>query len=295
MKTAFIADEQCAEKIISLIDNVDCVSELRPERFMKKMFENRGDAAAFSPFPLPKDGLERRNPLIVALGDSVTAGHFEFAANPETEFAKTHPGPLTPDDLAELRDSGAFSPDSGVRPTYEVVDVQAAYPDRFREKLIDKYGFTSVSVVNSGIAGDTIVGMEHRLTRDVIRYQPDLILINASLNWFPDCGTTEPYAKSFENVVARCKEETEADIILLTPNAAIPYQFDNPRSSLDERVEVIRNTAEKLHVCLADAYKVWQAYIAEGYPPEELLANGVNHPSAAGHEVFAKVLMKLFN
>ncbi len=294
MKTTFVTEESCREKILALVESLDCVSRLRPERFMRKMFENRGDAAAFSAFALDEEGLERRNPLIVALGDSVTAGHFEFVADPESDFGKKHPGPLTAEHMRELFESAKGSGTSG-SVTTEIVDTRAAYPDRFREKLIDRYGFTSVSMVNSGIAGDTVLGMEHRLDRDVIRYQPDLILINASLNWFESCGSTEDYEKSFVNIVSRCLEETEADIILMTPNAALPYQFDNPACSLESRVEVIRNTAEKMNTCLADTYMVWKAYEAEGYPLKQLLTNGVNHPSAAGHEVFARVLMKLFD
>ena len=33
----------------------------------------------------------------------------------------------------------------------------------------------------------------------------------------------------------------------------------------------------------------------QGIPWSELLANGMNHPEAEGHEVYAKVLMKLLD
>ncbi|MCD7746371.1 MAG: hypothetical protein LUI13_14010 [Lachnospiraceae bacterium] len=46
-------------------------------------------------------------------------------------------------------------------------------------------------------------------------------------------------------------------------------------------------------VCLADTYAVWEAYEAAGYPVKALLANGMNHPSKTGHEMYARVLMKL--
>lgn len=294
MRSAVITEERYSERIFALADSLDCVSALRPERFMKIMYENRGDAAAFSDFPLPEDGLERRNPLIVALGDSVTAGHFEFVADPDTEFGKAHPGPLSRADLQEYQ---AFFSRSGRPPKRltEIVDVRAAYPDRFREKLIDRYGFTSVSVVNSGIAGDTVLGMERRLTRDVIRYQPDLILINASLNWYENCGSTADYEKAYVNMVTRCRTETDADIILMTPNAVRSSFMANPASTLESRVEVIRETAARLDVCLADAYRVWEAYAEEGNPPEALLTGGGVHPATAGHELYARVLMKLFD
>jgi len=276
MKTEFVTDKKNSGIILDLVDSVNCINSIYPVHFMKLMWENRGEAAAFSAFPLPEDGLERKNPLIVGLGDSVTAGHFEFLLSPEENQRKIEEGSLTPYDVLE------------------VVDVQEAYLDRFRKKLIDKYGSTSVSVVNSGIAGDTIIGMERRLTRDVIRYQPDLIIINASINWMPDCGSNDVYRDTLDKVVSRCRNETQADIILLTPNMSLPTPFDNPFSSLDSRVDIIRSIAEEHQVCLVDVYKIWKAYVDAGYPAECLLANGVNHPSTTGHEVYAKALMKLF-
>ena len=129
----------------------------------------------------------------------------------------------------------------------------------------------------------------------MIRYQPDLILINGSLNWFPNCGSNEVYRQSLENVVKRCKAETEADIVLITPNYALPGPFDNPLSTLESRVEIMRSIAKEQDVCLADAYMVWSAFKEAGHPVTRLLANGVNHPSEAGHELFARVLMKLID
>lgn len=80
---------------------------------------------------------------------------------------------------------------------------------------------------------------------------------------------------------------------MMTPNMDIPGPFANPHSSLEERVEVIRNMAEKKGVCLADTYAVWKSFEAAGYPVKALLANGMNHPSITGHEDYARVLMKL--
>lgn len=281
MKTQFITKEPYASAFLELANTVRCTSGNRPEKFMKLMYENRGEAAAFSLFPMPGDCLERKNPLIVAVGDSVTAGHFEFLL----DFAA----------VEKMRVEGILTPDV----FGEVVDVLNGYVDRFRQKLIEKYEATSVSVVNSGIAGDTILGIERRLDRDVLRYQPDLVLVNASLNWMKHCGSNAEYRRALKAVVLRIQNETKAEIVLLTPNAVlpppVPTPLDHPDSTLDDRVQIIRDIAEELSVCLVDTYKIWEAYKAQGYPIKELLANGSNHPSTAGHEVYARALMQLFD
>ena len=57
---------------------------------------------------------------------------------------------------------------------------------------------------------------------------------------------------------------------------------------------MIRRIAAEENVCLADTYAVWEGFVNEGHPLPELLANRMNHPTPAGHRVYAEVLMKFF-
>lgn len=274
MKTQFVTPQEYADAFLSLVEAWQPKDERRPDTFRRIMRQNRGSLNRFTCYGEPEDGLERRNPLVAILGDSVTAGHFEFVGNPEAMFQKVDAGMLEEDDVIE------------------VTDVRAGYATRLRDKLIDEYEQTSVNVLNCGIAGDTVLGMRARLTRDVILPQPDLVIINASLNWAAECGDTARYADVLQQIVRRVKAETQAEIILMTPNKELPGPLTNPQSTLDERVAVIRRLAEEEDVFLADAYAVWEEYARQGYPVEALLANGSNHPSVTGHEGFARLLMK---
>ena len=277
MRTMYRTPEKYAAEALRLARETKAAGSRRPEKFRKAMRENRGALNVFTPFLENRTGMERKNPLIVALGDSVTAGHFEFNGDPAELFAKADAGGLGPDDAIEI------------------TDARECYLERFRLKLIDYYEMTSVSTVNSGIAGDNLYGMQKRLYRDVIRYQPDLVLINASLNWPEPCGDTAVYEKMLSEIVETVKEETKSDIILMTPNMELhpEGQPGNPVSTLAERVGVIRRIADKSEVCLADTWAVWEKYRDLGYPVKALLANGLNHPSVTGHEMFAEVLMHL--
>ena len=104
-------------------------------------------------------------------------------------------------------------------------------------------------------------------------------------------------------MVRRLKKETEADIILLTPNGDLPNNTPfmqrmgqaGIEPTTGERAEAIRAVAEEEQVCLADVYAVWEEARRRGCPWKEILANGVNHPGVEGHEVYAAVLMKLFD
>lgn len=281
MRTTYRIREPYASVFLQCARDEPCHSPVRPERFIRAMCENQGSLGMMSGFGLAEDGLERRNPLIAAMGDSVTAGHFEMLL-PGTEEGRQR-------FLAQMQ--------AGEHPAIEVTDARESYVEKFRAMLFDRYERTSVSTVNCGIAGDNLIQMDKRLYRDVIQLQPHLVLINGSLNWDPDLGTTEFYHDLLQSMVQRLKAETTADIVLLTPNGMVPMSMipgqEPQEDTLPERVEAIRTIARTEQVCLADTYAVWEAARAAGCPWEELLANRTNHPSVEGHEVYAITLMKL--
>ena len=299
MKTTYRIREPFASTFLQCADDFVCNSPARPERFIRKMMENTGTAGAMYGF-VDENGLEKKNPVIVALGDSVTAGHFEGLFTPElmAKLAEVY-SPLS--EGGSFLDVGKKIIEMGGLPPMEITDARESYIEKFREKLIDKFENTSVSVINAGIAGDYLPSMSARAERDVIRYQPDLILINGSLNWNDEAmGDENVYKTILQQLVRTLKEKTDADIILLTPNGDLPatmfaemgYQMPDPTTW--KRCEKIREVAQEENVCLADARAVWDAAKEKGCPWEELLANKVNHPSVEGHEVYARVLMKLF-
>lgn len=291
MRTTFRVRQPYADIFLKCAEEAQCVSPVRPVRFIEKMKTNQGHIGMMNGMGLDDEGLERKNPVIVGIGDSVTAGHFEI---------------LLPFDLEEkqkicrhVMELVAKGDNEALKklPPVEITDARECYLEKFREMLIDKYELTSVSVINAGISGDNLIGMSKRVDRDVIRYQPDLVLINGALNWESELGSAEDYKEILRELTIKIKKETEADIILLTPNGDLPNtmfgNLDAPEPTTPQRVRAIREIAQEEQVCLADVYAVWEKARESGCPWKELLSNGVNHPGVEGHEVYAMVLMKL--
>ncbi len=275
MTTKFKTDEQYIAKLRKIADDLDITGNRRPIKFKQKMLKNRGFVNVFSAFP-STDGLEPKNPLIVALGDSVTAGHFEFNFPDADSFFK------------KIENEGVKADD-----VLEMIDARKSYVDVFRSLLIDKYQQTSVSIINSGIAGDTVTGMLKRLQRDVIRYAPDLVLIHASLNWGEEHGDDNKYRRTLLEIVQKIKLNLDTEIVLITPNFSL--NETNPVSSLSNRVKAMREIAEQEETCIVDIYTIWENYSAEGNDILPLLANGLNHPSEQVHAFHAEMLMRLFD
>lgn len=208
-----------------------------------------------------------KNPLIVALGDSVTQGCFEGNLNYTVDMIKE------------------FYPD-GIK-LESVIDTENVYHEKFRIKLSHKYN-APVSVINSGIGGDSVVNMLPRIHRDVLLHSPHLVLINASLNGpSGDIGLYEKYLRA---IIERIIDNCEAEIILITPNMIA----GSWKRDLDIRVNIIRDIAVEKHLCIADTYAVWEEIEASGINMGVLLSNRINHPVIAGHEIYAIELMKLF-
>lgn len=277
LKTVYEMSDETKEAFIRFAKERSRYNDVIPQQFIKKMKTNTGSISDLTTFGKDENGLERKNPLIVALGDSVTAGHFEWNLSSNEKMRLFQEGNID------------FS-----KPL-EVHDAREAYHEKFRKKLIDLFELTSVSVINAGIAGDTIYGMAARLERDVLRYDPDLVLINGSLNWPEESGSIANFEQILQDMVQKVKIHTDSDIILMTPNLALPNPLSSGNSMLVERVKMIRQVAMLEQVCLVDTYAVWEEFVNQGYNLKEMFANGINHPTPAGHEVYAIELMKLFH
>lgn len=214
-----------------------------------------------------KDRYHVRNPLIVALGDSVTQGCFEGNLNYSRQM------------MEEFYPGGERIPG--------VIDTVNVYHETFRKRLAEKYN-APVSVVNSGIGGDTVINMFDRLERDVIRYSPHLVLVNASLNG--PSGDLETYEKNLRAVVDGILDNTDAEIIMMTPNMVTKSWMHD----LECRADVIRKVGIEKDLCIADTFTIWREIEKNGIDINILLSNRINHPVIIGHEIYAIELMKLF-
>lgn len=297
MKTTYRIKQPYCDLFLQCARETPCQSPARPERFLRKMAMNQGILGVLSGFGLDSQGLERKNPVIVALGDSVTAGHFERLPSQgdpaQVMEATTRQMELTERLGAQGVEEAFAKGELPALPPVEIADARESYLEKFRELLLDQFELTSVSTINAGIAGDHLLSMIARADRDVVRYQPDLVLINGVLNWGLNLGTTAQYKEHLRGLVRKLQQETEADIVLVTPNGDLPNPPPPQGEGTPDRVEAVRQVAWEEGVCLADTYAVWERARELGCPWEELLCNGVNHPSVEGHLVYAITLMKL--
>ena len=220
-------------------------------------------------------------PITIAfLGDSVTQGCFECY--------------LTGPDSLET-----------------VFDYKSAYSTRVKEILNMLYPNVQINIINSGISGDRAVCGAQRLERDVISYNPDLVVVSYGLNdsSYGGLEKMDEYINSLEDIFARVKK-SGAEIIFLTQNymntktsphlrnklfidLAEHFAGDVQNSGiLKKYFEAARLCCEKHGVAVCDLYPVWERLCESGVDITELLANKLNHPIREFHYYMAMKLVE---
>ncbi len=184
----------------------------------------------------------------------------------------------------------------------------AVYHQRLKGMLEARYPRCVFSVINSGIGGDTATASLSRLDRDVLRYQPDLVLVAFGLNDVSDAqeGLAE-FTASLHAIVRRVRCETPADVVMLTPPFMAMHespQVDPAHRDILPRVirfqsegvlgrfaVAIREVAASEKTALADIYAEWDALAKRGVDTTGLLANGINHPTGEAHAIMANCVL----
>lgn len=214
---------------------------------------------------------------VVFLGDSVTHGCFEVSFDGE----KYHP----------------------------VFDEEHSYTAIFRRMVKTLYPATQLNIVNSGISGNTAAKGLERLSRDVLAYHPDLVVVCFGLN---DCTAgldgIDTYARNMREIVERVKA-SGAEVIVMTPSAttdSVHYLLPTARERedaghlaaltregvVDAYMDAARAVAAECEVALVDCYAIWKKFAAAGVEINEILSNKINHPTRELHLVFAYELLR---
>lgn len=104
-----------------------------------------------------------------------------------------------------------------------VFDPVNAYSMKMRELLAVLYPNVQVNIINSGISGDSAANGAIRLERDILRYQPDLVVVSYGLNDSTlGRGRISEYTDALAMIFERLKA-ADIECIFLTENMMNTY------------------------------------------------------------------------
>lgn len=180
-----------------------------------------------------------------------------------------------------------------------------------QEALFEKHGGNRVFTINAGRCGGTAADALTRLDRDVIRFQPDLVIIAFSMN---DGGQgpagLESFSSAIREIVRKLRDQCGCEILLCTTNPVVVS--NEPGVPKDRRpgsewpgmhhhlyAKRLVELAAELDCPVVDHYTLWtqaERRTDWGQDPNHLwmrMSDAI-HPNALGHLCFFREMAHLF-
>ena len=224
-----------------------------------------------------EDNPGTRTPIIAFLGDSVTQGCFE-----------------------------TYQRDGKMK---VVFDSREAYAEKVKGILALLYPQAPVSVMNAGVNGSSAIQGYVRLKRDVLAFQPDLLVVCFGLNDSnAEAEGIDTYRNALRDIFTTAKA-AGIETIFMTPNMmntdssrvckgeileplAEIFAKRQKEGLFDAYMEAAREVCREENITLCDCYAIWKRMYECGVDTTSLLANGLNHPIREMHELFAWQLVQ---
>lgn len=191
-----------------------------------------------------------------------------------------------------------------------VFDSKSSYPTRVKEILNILFPSAQINVINSGISGDNAINGNDRFERDIVPFNPDLVVVSFGLN--DSCqgkGRIGQYAEALKNIFNKVKGIGAECIFIFQNmmNTRISCHLKEERErSLAKTFAEIQNTgivelycqeakkvADSCGVEFCDIYHAWAIMYESGVDVTELLSNKYNHPERQFHYYVAIKLIEI--
>jgi acyl-CoA thioesterase I len=193
------------------------------------------------------------------------------------------------------------------------IEYATSYPVLLKELLTEDFG--EVEVINSGIAGGTIVDAYNRMESDVLDYKPHLVIINFGLNdgriqkkngnddeaensvdgrdreEYPVTNVKlENFVKYYRLIVDRMKP-FDIKVILMGINYVHILPSAEDDMSAEEQMKIYKKYNEKIREISVDNHidyiDLWSIFNKDDEEPGYLQGDGI-HPDAEGLGVIAE-------
>ncbi|MCC9605556.1 SGNH/GDSL hydrolase family protein [Blastopirellula sp. JC732] len=162
-----------------------------------------------------------------------------------------------------------------------------AWCDMLGLLLQQAYPGAKLEMINAGVSGHTTVNALARIERDVLKKEPNLVVIGFGMN---DVARTpfEEFAPNLREIIRRC-QEVGAEVVLCTPNAVSETE-PRPEVKVAKYSEAIRAVAAELQLPVVDIFTSWKQLREDDPVGWSLLMSDEIHPNMTGHIRFAELI-----
>jgi len=169
--------------------------------------------------------------------------------------------------------------------------VSKGYLDYFKEKIYDKFPERKLNLINKGIPGDTSQGGIHRLRGDVLRYEPNCVLLQFALNDAFAGYSPELFKSNIEEIITGIKESSNSEIILVS---SVCLGSDRENAFIEVFYSQLEELARRYELPVARVHEYWKKKISEGVDFKSLVQSDFVHPTSEGYRLMAEAVMEVF-
>ena len=166
-------------------------------------------------------------------------------------------------------------------------DPAHTYPALLADELRRRWPQPAVTVINKGVRGEIASEMLARFERDVLRYEPSLVIWQTGSNHALRSESLEGYAATIRQGINRLKA-AKADVVLMDPQFA-PRVLARPVHLMV--VDSIDAVAKDMNVAVFRRFAVMQHWILNGqYKLEDIISNDGLHMNDVSYRCIARLL-----
>lgn len=163
------------------------------------------------------------------------------------------------------------------------------FPDVMRREILRLQSNAKISVTNSGRVGDTIPDNVARFERDVLSFNPDLILWQLGTNDIAWGGQADDQLKTKIVQGVHSLKASGADVILMDLQYT-PMVLASPYYSRMQ--EIISEVAQQERIGLFSRFALMRKSIDAGVPPSALVSWDRLHNSTEGYDCIGRALAR---
>lgn len=164
----------------------------------------------------------------------------------------------------------------------------------FTTMLSDKTDLKNIQVINSGVNGHTIQDLLSRVDQDVIRFNPDMVVIKVGINdayndFISDSGDIHiiRFKTDYRRLITTLRSKlTNSQIFFLTPYYISDDKHDPLYLKMSEYIHVVLSMGLELGIPVLDAQKVFDEAVTVK-PARDWAADQI-HPGPDGHKLIAQ-------
>jgi lysophospholipase L1-like esterase len=166
-------------------------------------------------------------------------------------------------------------------------DLGYAYPAQFAAELRRRWSTLPITVINKGVGGEDAQQMLERFERDVLPYNPHLVIWQVGSNYALRSTDLDAYAVIIRNGINRLKA-ARTDVILMDLQYA-PSILEKPlhRRMLD----TMRTVANDTKVAIFRRFAVMRHWVQNrGYSMDEIVTRDRLHMNDASYSCIGRLL-----